>query len=74
MAATPQHNHEVCVGNTTPNPKWLALLKAAAIRQEHEGFARNMVRTDSALLQIVMRLLLLKGLEVIEAELKHEGK
>ena len=47
--------------NTTPNPKWLALLKAAALRLQHEGFARNMVRMDSALLQGAMQLLLLVG-------------
>ena len=47
--------------NTTPNLKWLARLKAAALRLQHEGFARNMVPMDFALLQGAMQLLLLVG-------------
>ena len=61
MAAPPQHTHEVYVGNTTPNPKWLALLKAATLRLEHGGFARNMVRWGSVLLLGVIQLLSLVG-------------
>ena len=61
MGAPPQHVHEACVGNTTPNPKWLALLKAAALRRQDEGFAGNMVRMAFALLQDVMQLFTLVG-------------
>ena len=45
----------------TPNPKRLALLKAAELRFKHGDFVRNMVQRGSALLHGVMQLLLLVG-------------
>ena len=48
MAALPRHKHVVCVGSMTLNPKWLALLKAAALTLQHEGFAPNMVHMGFA--------------------------
>ena len=56
MAVMPHQLHEACVANTTPNPKWLVLLKAASQRLQHEDFALNMVRWGSAQLLAVMQL------------------
>ena len=61
MTAPLQHMYEVFVANTTPNPKWLALLKTAALTLQHGGFATNMVQRGSALLQGVIQLLKLVG-------------